>query len=85
MLVIENVLTHAAEVMGQDPWNLRARNLYGSAAFRNTTPFGQAITTSENKFPKLVEAVIDSGAYAKDASKWTRLIRRRVSSNAASV
>ena len=84
MLVIENIMTHAAEVMGQDPWNLRARNLYGAAAFRNTTPFGQAITTSENRIPKLVEAVIDSGAYAERRlkvdtfNKTSRFIKRGI-------
>ena len=65
MLVIENIMTHAAEVMGQTLGVFEARNLYGNETFRNTTPFGQAIAPSENRIPQLVEAVVDSGAYAE--------------------
>ena len=33
MLVIENIMTHAAEVLGMDPWVLRAKNLTATRRF----------------------------------------------------
>ena len=65
MLVIENIMTHAAEVLGMDPWALRAKNLYGDPSFRNSTPFGQPITTEENRLPKLVANVVTEGRYTE--------------------
>ena len=65
MLVIENIMTHAAEALGMDPWQVRSRNLYGDPSFRNATPFGQPITTEENRLPKLVADVVAEGRYAE--------------------
>ena len=63
MLVIENIMNHAAEVLGMDPWAVRSKNLYGNPSFRNATPFGQPITPEENRIPKLIARVVEEGNY----------------------
>ena len=84
MLVIENIMTHAAEVLGMDPWVLRAKNLYGDPSFRNATPFGQPITPEENRIPRLVTSVVEQNHYAErkrvieDFNSASRFIKRGI-------
>src|SRR5207302_10086538 len=61
MLVIESVLESAAEKLGLDPADLRAKNFYGDAP-RNVTPYGQAVTN--NRLPRLYRELMESSEYA---------------------
>ncbi len=52
MLVIEEVLSRAAERLGIDPAELRSRNFYGEAP-RNRTPYDQLVHYPDNRLERL--------------------------------
>ena len=60
MLVIEDVLTRAAERLGMDPTELRRRNFYGPAP-RNVTPYGQ--TVKDSRLERIHTTLLGSSDY----------------------
>jgi xanthine dehydrogenase large subunit len=62
MLVIEEVLTRAAERLRLDPAEVRARNYYGDAP-RSRTPYDQEVVG--NRLPRLHTELMRSSDYAK--------------------
>jgi xanthine dehydrogenase large subunit len=78
MLVIEEVLSRAAERLGLDPAEIRRRNFYGDSPC-DLTPYGQQV--SENRLERIHDELMRSSEYARRraeidafnrASKWLR-------------
>jgi xanthine dehydrogenase large subunit len=62
MLVMEEVLNRAAERLGLDPAEVRARNFYADAP-RHETPYGQVVT--DNRLPRLRTELLAESRYAE--------------------
>lgn len=63
MVVVEEMINHAAHVLGIDPADLRARNFYGDAP-RNRAPYGQEVPFEHNRLATIHTALMDSSNYA---------------------
>ncbi|MCB9712551.1 MAG: xanthine dehydrogenase molybdopterin binding subunit [Myxococcales bacterium] len=63
MMVIEEVMSRAAERLGIDPARLRARNYYGAAP-RDRAPYGQEIVAEHNRLPRIHAELMASSEYA---------------------
>jgi xanthine dehydrogenase large subunit len=64
MVVVEEVLNRAAEVLGLDGAEIRARNYYGEAP-RNRTPYDQLIPVEENRSARIHAELLASSDYEK--------------------
>lgn len=62
MLVVDQVLTEAAERLGIDPAEIRRRNYYGDAP-RDRAPYGQTIT--HNRLARVTEELLAEANYAR--------------------
>ena len=63
MVVVEEVMNHAAAKLGLDPAELRARNFYGAAP-RDRAPYGQPIPAEHNRLATIHASLMESSDYA---------------------
>jgi xanthine dehydrogenase large subunit len=63
MVVIEDVLTRAAERLGLDPAVVRQRNYYGAAP-RDRAPYGQEVRAEHNRLARIHAELMASSEYA---------------------
>ncbi len=63
MVVIEHVLTEAAERLGLDPALVRQRNYYGAAP-RDRAPYGQEVRADHNRSSRIHDELMASSDYA---------------------
>jgi xanthine dehydrogenase large subunit len=71
MLVIEEVMTRAAERLGLDPAEVRARNFYGAG--RDRTPYGQLVKS--DRTPRIHAELMTSSDYTRrraELAAWNR-------------
>ena len=64
MVVVEEVMARAAERMGVDPAQLRARNYYGAAP-RDRAPYGQVVKAEHNRLERIHGELMASSDYAE--------------------
>ncbi|MEM7158317.1 MAG: xanthine dehydrogenase molybdopterin binding subunit [Myxococcota bacterium] len=64
MVVVEEVMARAAERMGVDPAQLRARNYYGAAP-RDRAPYGQEVKAEHNRLDRIHTELMASSEYAE--------------------
>ncbi|MEW5853253.1 MAG: xanthine dehydrogenase molybdopterin binding subunit [Myxococcota bacterium] len=62
MLVIEEIMSRAAERLKLDPAELRRRNFYGDAP-RNVAPYTQVV--KDNRMPRICDELLASSEYTK--------------------
>ncbi|MGA9521894.1 MAG: xanthine dehydrogenase molybdopterin binding subunit [Myxococcaceae bacterium] len=63
VVVIEHVLSCAAERLGIDPAELRRRNFYGAAP-SDRTPYDQEVRFEDNRLARIFDELMASSAYA---------------------
>jgi xanthine dehydrogenase large subunit len=64
VVVIEEVLSRAAERLGIDPAEIRRRNVYGPAP-RNRAPYDQEVKSEDNRLARLFDELMRSSGYAQ--------------------
>jgi xanthine dehydrogenase large subunit len=62
MVVVEDLLTRAAERLGLDPAVVRQRNYYGAAP-RDRAPYGQEVPAEHNRLPRIHAELWESSEY----------------------
>ncbi|MCA9709445.1 MAG: xanthine dehydrogenase molybdopterin binding subunit [Myxococcales bacterium] len=63
MVVVEDAMNRAAERLGLDPAQVRARNYYGPAP-RNRAPYGQVVPFEHNRLERIHAELLASSDYA---------------------
>ncbi len=71
VVVMEDVLSRAAERLGLDPAEIRRRNFYGAAP-RNRTPYEQEVRFEDNRLERLFDELMASSEYARRREELAR-------------
>ncbi|MBS2027765.1 MAG: xanthine dehydrogenase molybdopterin binding subunit [Deltaproteobacteria bacterium] len=74
MVVVETAMSRAAEKLGLDPAEVRARNFYGAAP-RNLSPYNQEVKFDDNRLERIYAELMASSDYVKrraEIDQWNR-------------